>query len=84
MIQPPSMEGAALGFVHSREWEVAKADLMVSIAEVVARNKETEGADLVSLRAAVREVASKTIRSKMQCKPTIQVVIHEVETAGLG
>ena len=83
IIQPPAMEGAALGFVHSREWQVAKADLLVSIAEVVARQKATEGADLVSLRAAVREVASKTIRSKMQCKPTIQVVIHEVETAGV-
>lgn len=83
LIQPPSMEGAALGFVHSREWGVARADLLHNIADVIAKHREVAGSDLVSLRAAVREVASKTVRSKMQCKPTIQIVIHEVETVGV-
>jgi ribonuclease J len=79
LVQPPSMEGAALGFVHSRDWETTREELMNNIQEAINRHRETEGADLTSLRAAIREVASKTIRSKMQSKPTIQIVVHEVD-----
>jgi ribonuclease J len=78
MVQEPRMEGAALGFVHSREWLKARAELLHNIQEVVNKQKEIEGSDTTSLRAAVREVSSKTIRSKMQAKPTIQIVIHEI------
>lgn len=80
LVQTPSMEGAALGFVHSRDWATVKDELLNNIQEVVIRHKETEGADITSLRAAVREVASKTIRSKLQSKPTIQIVLHELDT----
>lgn len=79
LVQPPAMEGAALGFVHSRDWESTRAELMNNITDVISRHRETDGADLTSLRAAIREVASKTIRSKMQSKPTIQIVVHEVD-----
>jgi ribonuclease J len=78
ILQEPSMEGAALGFVHSRDWDKVRGELLHNINEVVLKHKEIPGTDLGSLRAAVREVCSKTIRSKMQAKPTIQIVIHEV------
>jgi ribonuclease J len=82
LLQPPAMEGAALGFVRSDEWEGARYDLVRAIEEAILKQREqknTEGSDINSLRAAVREVATKTIRSKLQSKPTIHVVVHEVE-----
>jgi ribonuclease J len=79
MMQPPTMEGAALGFAHSQDWETTKKELVNNMVDAIARHKEVPTADLTSLRAAVREVASKTIRSKMQCKPTINIVLHQVD-----
>jgi ribonuclease J len=82
MLQPPSMEGAALGFARSADWEVVRTDLVQAIEEAVVRLREsrrTDGADLHALRAAVREVCAKTIRSRLQSKPTIHVVVHEIE-----
>lgn len=84
LLQPPAMEGAALGFVRSPDWELARTDLVNNIGEAIARmreQRETEPLDLAALRAHVREVSTKTIRSKLQSKPTIHVVVHEV-TAG--
>lgn len=81
LLQEPRMEGAALGFVHSRDWDKAREELLHNIREVIIKHRETEGADLTSLRAAIREVSAKTIRSKMQAKPTIQIVVHEINAA---
>jgi ribonuclease J len=81
LLQPPAMEGAALGFVRSPEWELARPDLVVAIEEAIERQRqlrETDAIDVNALRAAVREVVAKTIRSKLQSKPTIHVVIHEI------
>lgn len=81
LMQEPAMEGAALGFVHSIDWQKARVELLHNIGEVVARLRDqraADGADISALRAAVREVSAKTIRSKLQSKPTIQVVVHEV------
>lgn len=82
LLQPPVMESAALGFARSAQWESARYDLVQAIEEAVLKQreqKEAEGTDINGLRAAVREVATKTIRSKLQSKPTIHVVVHEVE-----
>src|SRR5581483_4016476 len=82
LLQPPSMEGAALGFARSLDWERAREDLLRAIEETVAKQREQresgEQIDINGLRAAVREISSKTVRSKLQSKPTIHVVIHEV------
>ncbi len=80
LVQPPSMEGAALGFVHSRDWAATRKELFNNIEDVLTRHRAVEGSDITSLRAAVRDVASKTIRSKLQSKPTIQIVVHEIDT----
>lgn len=81
LVQPPNLEGAALGFVHSRTWDQVRGELINNIEDVIQRHSEIEGSDITSLRAAIREVASKTIRSKMQAKPTIQIVVHEYVAA---
>ena len=39
--------------------------------------------DSAALRAAVREVTIKALRSKMQAKPTVQVIVHELATTHL-
>lgn len=81
MVQPPTMEGAALGFVHSQDWKATRKELVNNIIDAISRHSAVPNADLTSLRAAVREVAGKTIRSKMQSKPTINIVLHQVDPA---
>jgi ribonuclease J len=89
LLQPPTMEGAALGFIHSSEWQRTSVELVQNIKDAIAKQREQraespgEGLDIMTLRAAVREVAAKTIRSKLQSKPTIHVVVHEVAPAEL-
>jgi ribonuclease J len=79
LVQPPVLEGAALGFTNSNDWKKAREELLANILDAVAKHKETESAgDINSLRATLREVTSKTIRSKLQSKPTIQIVVHEM------
>ncbi len=80
----PALAGAALGFMHSADWEAVEAELLTALAETVARQKETEGSDLNSLKSALRDVAAKMIRSRLQSKPTIHVVVHELSATRPG
>lgn len=80
LLQPPTMEGAALGFANSRDWITIREELVAFIQEAILKHKATEDADLITLRTAVRDIVSKTIRSRLQSKPTIHVVVHEVNS----
>lgn len=80
-VQSPTLSGVALGFTHSADWETVQQELVLSIADIIAKQKETESADLNSLKSAVRDIAAKTIRSRLSSKPIIQVVIHELANA---
>jgi ribonuclease J len=84
----PSIEVSASGFLRSPEWEVAKIELTNNILETVRRSLENKSSaekaielDLQGLRSSVREVVAKTLRSKLQSKPNVQVVIHELTPA---
>lgn len=88
LLRGPTLEVGAAGFLQSFEWETAKTELCQSIIEAVDRMRSPEPVgdeppppfDVNALRAAVREVSMKALRSKLQSKPTVQVMIHELVT----
>ena len=86
LVSGPSLEVGASGFIRSKEWETARPEVLQAISETVARgpalleNGSASAFDSGALKAAVREVVVKALRSKLQAKPTVQVVLHEVAT----
>ena len=79
MLQPPTYEGAALGFTQSHEWLQLKEDLLGLIEDAIAKHlNNNEARDIVALRASIRDVISKQVRSRLSSKPTIQVNLHEL------
>lgn len=82
LMAEPVLEGAALGFVNSREWDSLKPALLQAVKDVVATNgKELE---VGPLRSVIRELITKNMRARLQAKPTIQVIIHELVTSRPG
>jgi ribonuclease J len=86
LISGPSIEVGAAGFLRSPEWEVAKIELVSNILAAVqkyapenrAKHEQPIKYELSAMRASVRESVAKTLRSKLQAKPTVQVVVHEL------
>jgi ribonuclease J len=85
LVSGPSVEVSASGFMQSQEWLVAREDLLQAIKDSLDKYQPSQqGQDaaaeyeLAALRASVREVAVKALRTKLQAKPTVQVVVHEL------
>jgi ribonuclease J len=82
LLQKPTIEGSALGFIKSEDWLKIKEELLVTIEEMVANQKENMSKNsLEDLKASIREVVVKAIRQKLQAKPAVQIVIHEPFTS---
>lgn len=78
----PSIVAGAAGFMKTAEWRETHQALKDAIIDAIQRytpHDDEEDVTVGALRAAVREVAIKLLRSKMQAKPTIQVVVHKVQ-----
>lgn len=78
----PSIAAGAAGFMKTAEWRETHQALKDAIVDAIQRytpHDDEEDVTVGALRAAVREVAIKLLRSKMQAKPTIQVVVHKVQ-----
>lgn len=82
VVSGPSITAGASGFVKSEEWNDTCQDLNALIVSTVERfagqRDDTNGFELGALKSALRETVMKTLRSKMQAKPTVQVVVHDV------
>ena len=82
----PNIEVNASGFLRSPEWEVAKIELTNNILDAIKRysprglvpEPQRAAYEMPALRASVREVAAKTLRSKLQSRPNVQVIIQEL------
>ncbi|MDR3612290.1 MAG: ribonuclease J [Candidatus Obscuribacterales bacterium] len=89
LVSGPSIEVDASGFLRSAEWEVAKIEVRNNILETVNRYSQHSSAksddripyELSALRSSVREIVVKTLRAKLQAKPTVQVIVHELSTS---
>jgi len=88
LLRGPTLEVGAAGFLQSFEWVMAEEELTQAIVEAVDRmrspepvgNEPRSAFDVNALKSAVREVAMKALRSKLQSKPTVQVMVHELLT----
>ncbi len=82
VVSGPSITAGASGFVKSKEWDDTCGDLSALIVNIVRRfadqRGDGDGLEMGALKSALRETVMKTLRSKMQSKPTVQVVVHDV------
>ncbi len=84
VVSGPSITAGASGFVKSEEWDETRQDLSALILTTVKRfttqRQGENGFEMGALKSALRETVMKTLRSKMQAKPTVQVVVHDIST----
>jgi ribonuclease J len=84
LVHGPTIEVGGSGFMLAPEWQACIGDVRNNILATVERLANGKGSDatyeFAALRAAVRETSVKTIRSKLQAKPVVQVVLHEIST----
>ncbi|HEY9788191.1 MAG TPA: ribonuclease J [Candidatus Obscuribacterales bacterium] len=79
LIAGPSVEAGASGFLRSKEWEDTKEELRGAVLEVVSRlRQEAPPLDIAQMKSQIRDTATKTLRARLQAKPAVQVVIHEL------
>lgn len=85
VVSGPSITAGASGFVKSKEWDDTCQDLseliVITVGRFAAERYEDgggNGLEMGALKSALRETVMKTLRAKMQAKPTVQVVVHDV------
>ena len=84
LVSGPSVEVSASGFLKSPEWLQTREELLEAIKDSLHKYHTPAGNgapveyELGALRASVREVAVKALRTRLQAKPTVQVVVHEL------
>jgi ribonuclease J len=80
LMQPPSFEGAALGFAQNPDWRSLQLELADSIQECINKYKSAnqDERDLNALKASIRDHVSKSLRSRLGSKPAIQICAHEL------
>ena len=88
LLSEPSIEVGASGFLRSTDWEREKPELIKAIIDTLNRfsRKETGKStpfELPVARAAVRETMVKALRGRLQARPVVQVVMHELPTSRL-
>ncbi len=80
IVTGPTVEVGASGFLRSNEWATMQQELDGIIREAVTRTKPNNKSDdvTVALRSSVREAVIKALRQRLSAKPTVQVLVHQV------
>jgi len=83
LVSGPTIEVSAAGFTLSPAWETCREKLVEVVKQTLEKlanpaERREMPMDIPALRAAVREVSSKTIRGSMRVKPTVQVIVQEL------
>ncbi|MBX9689190.1 MAG: ribonuclease J [Candidatus Obscuribacterales bacterium] len=79
LLQEPHFDGAALGFTQTPEWAALKLELAEAIQDCINKQKNSPDfqKDFAALKAAIRDIVAKAVRSRLSSKPAIQVNVHE-------
>ncbi|HEY9870116.1 MAG TPA: ribonuclease J, partial [Candidatus Obscuribacterales bacterium] len=80
LVSGPTIEAGASGFLQSDEWQETRQELAALIREAVAVYRGSSE-DAGGLRAAIKDLVTKTLRARLQAKPMVHVVVHEVTTS---
>ncbi|MGE0265601.1 MAG: ribonuclease J [Candidatus Obscuribacterales bacterium] len=79
IIAGPTITAGASGFLRAPQWQETVNKLKEVVIEAVSAMKD--GTESGAMRAAVRDLCVKTLRGRLNAKPTVQVVVHEVSTS---
>ncbi len=81
VVSGPVIEAGASGFLQSDEWKTVRDEVLKTVKDLIKNAKESGKEDVAAMRSSIRDSIAKMVRSRLQAKPTIQVVIHEVTPA---
>ncbi|MBK9144362.1 MAG: ribonuclease J [Candidatus Melainabacteria bacterium] len=79
IIAGPTVTAGASGFLRAPQWQDTVDKLKAVVIEAVSEIKD--GTETGAMRAALRDLCVKTLRGRLNAKPTVQVVVHEVSTS---
>lgn len=79
IIAGPTVTAGASGFLRAPQWQDTVDKLKAVVIEAVSEMKD--GTETGAMRAALRDLCVKTLRGRLNAKPTVQVVVHEVSTS---
>ncbi|MBN9394111.1 MAG: ribonuclease J [Candidatus Melainabacteria bacterium] len=89
LLAEPDIKCGASGFQLSRQWEELSGEMPEIVKEAVDRafsralisfDREQGMIDAhTALRSVVRESVVKAVRSRLSAKPTVQVIVHQVD-----
>lgn len=78
ILSGPVLLASASGFLQSTDWEVVRVDLLTAIKDLLLGLQAEYTDDLNAVRVAIRDMVGKMLRSRLQAKPLVQVIVHEV------
>ncbi len=78
LISGPIIEAGASGFLKSHDWISIQEEIKTAITDLIANFSYDDQNNINPLRSAIRELASKMIRSRLQAKPVLHVVVQSV------
>lgn len=79
IIAGPTVTAGASGFLRAPQWQDTVSKLKEVVIEAVSEMKD--GTEAGAMRAVLRDLCVKTLRGRLNAKPTVQVVVHEVSTS---
>lgn len=87
LIQKPSIQCRASGFLKSNDWIAMQNDLNEVIVKALEAAFNTQKKDkeinTTTIKTAVREAVVRLIKQRLQTKPYIQVMVHQLSEAKL-
>jgi ribonuclease J len=85
LISGPQFDCSAASFRYSIQWKDACVEMTKSIVEALEKQAfekahDQEKTDQVEIRSIVRDAAFKTLRSHLQTKPVLQIVVQQLNS----
>lgn len=77
----PTIETGASGFLRSAEWLDLQSELNDTVLGTIASYRQQERPDINAMRNSIRDAVNKLVRSRLQSKPVVQVIVHELVTS---
>ncbi len=82
LVSGPQFDCSAASFRYSLQWKDACVEMTKNITEALERRiselSSNEELDDIAIRALVRDTAFKTLRSQLQTKPVLQIIIQRL------
>jgi len=81
LVAGPVIEAGASGFLKSNDWALIQEEIKVGITDLIDDFSRNAHKNIDGLRSAIREHSSKLIRSRLQSKPVVHVVVQTLASS---